>query len=108
MQLFTIVFGSYGLSFLLVALALGSERYGLVGGEGDVRPSSPRRLVGWFLYFAIESYGSLSTSMFWQVTLPLILTVGQFGRSGLSVGLVSRSVGRLAGWLVGRSVGLVG
>jgi ATP:ADP antiporter, AAA family len=64
MQLFVVVFGGYALAFFLAALVLGTESYGL----SPTRAPSPDRLVGWFLYFAIESYGSLSTSMFWQFT----------------------------------------
>ena len=63
-QLFSAVFGFYALIFLLSAAFLASPIYGLHAPL----PPSPGRLTGWALYFAIESYGTLSVSLFWQLT----------------------------------------
>ena len=64
--LFGAVFSGFAATFGLLALCLNSTRYGLYGPGGEPLPASPRRLVGWVLYFAIEAYGSLSVSLFWQ------------------------------------------
>lgn len=66
LQLFVIVFGAYAVVFLAVAILLSSTQCGLYDRLGRPIPPSPYRLTGWFLYFAIESYGSLSVSIFWQ------------------------------------------
>ena len=64
--LFAAVFSGFAATFGLLAVCLNSTRYGLYGPGGEPLPASPRRLVGWVLYFAIEAYGSLSVSLFWQ------------------------------------------
>ena len=45
---------------------LTSTTHGLVGPDGQPIPPSPERWLGWIHYFAIESYGSLVVSLFWQ------------------------------------------
>jgi len=64
--LFAAVFSCYAAVFLAVAVGLASTRYGLYGPSGEPLPPSPYRLLGWVFYFAIESYGTLSVSLFWQ------------------------------------------
>ena len=66
--LFLVVCGSYGCIFMLTALCLMSPTIGLYGPDGTPLPASPNRLLGWVHYFAIESYGSLAVSLFWQYT----------------------------------------
>ena len=52
--LFAAVFSGFAATFGLLAVCLNSTRYGLYGPGGEPLPASPRRLVGWVLYFAIE------------------------------------------------------
>jgi len=65
-QLFTVICGSYSAVFVTTALLLTSTTYGLNGPDGQPLPASPDRWLGWVHYFAIESYGSLVVSLFWQ------------------------------------------
>ena len=67
-HLFSIVCGAYSLIFVSTALCLMSPTIGLNGPDGTPLPASPDRLLGWIHYFAIESYGSLAVSLFWQYT----------------------------------------
>ena len=66
-RLFLVICGFYSLVFLAMAIYLASP-YGLYDSDGVVNPASPERLSGWVHYFAIESYGSLVVSLFWQWT----------------------------------------
>ena len=67
-QLFTIVCGAYSAIFVGTAACLSSTTIGLYGPDGSALPASPERWLGWVHYFAIESYGSLVVSLFWQYT----------------------------------------
>ena len=67
-HLFAFVCGFYACVFISVALCLLSPSIGLNGPDGKPLPASPTRMLGWVHYFAIESYGSLTVSLFWQYT----------------------------------------
>ena len=69
-HLFTVVCGGYACLFMGIAACLLSPSIGLaaVGADGRLRPPSPDRWLGWVHYVAIESYGSLAVSLFWQYT----------------------------------------
>jgi AAA family ATP:ADP antiporter len=67
-HLFSIVCGAYSVIFVGTALCLMSPTIGLNGPDGTPLKASPDRLLGWIHYFAIESYGSLAVSLFWQYT----------------------------------------
>jgi len=67
-QLFKVICGAYSAIFLATAALLSSTTYGLYGPDGAALPASPTRMLGWVHYFAIESYGSLVVSLFWQYT----------------------------------------
>uniref|UniRef100_A0A7S4B8I1 ADP,ATP carrier protein n=2 Tax=Chrysotila carterae TaxID=13221 RepID=A0A7S4B8I1_CHRCT len=67
-QLFKVICCGYSGVFLATAFVLQSSTHGLYGSDGKALPASPDRLVGWVHYFAIESYGSLVVSLFWQYT----------------------------------------
>ena len=71
-QLFLIVCGTYSAVFTGTALCLGSPTIGLYGPDGKALPASPDRWLGWVHYFAVESYGSLAVSLFWQYTNSLV------------------------------------
>ena len=62
-QLFYIVGGFYGTLFCLIAAMLAHPTIGMANAE-----ASPTRVLGWLSYFAIESFGSLQVSLFWQFT----------------------------------------
>ena len=104
-QLFSSVFGFYAAVFLLSAAILASPSYGL---HADL-PPSPGRLIGWALYFAIESYGTLSVSLFWQLTnaqmslksakahYGLIVAGGQIGAiAGCALVMAAKELGVVA------------
>ena len=71
-HLFTIVSTAYALLFLGIAGLLSSTTYGLYGPDGETLPASRGRWLGWIHYFAIESYGSIVVSLFWQYTNSLL------------------------------------
>lgn len=110
--LFAAVFSCYAAVFLAVAAGLGSTQYGLYGPSGEPLSPSPYRLLGWVFYFAIESYGTLSVSLFWQFVnsqvgvkaaksqYGIIVAGGQVGAiGGCTIVISCRSLGvpRLAG-----------
>ena len=65
-RLFAVICGAYSTLFVATAVMLTSTTHGLVGPDGQPIPPSPERWLGWIHYFAIESYGSLVVSLFWQ------------------------------------------
>jgi len=67
-HLFSIVCGTYAAIFVGTSACLLSPTIGLYGPDGQALPASPDRWLGWVHYFAIESYGSLAVSLFWQYT----------------------------------------
>lgn len=67
-QLLVVVFSFYAVAFLASAACLASPTIGLYDAYGTPLPASPWRLVGWLLYFTIESFGTFSVSLFWQLT----------------------------------------
>ena len=67
-HLFAIVCGTYAVIFVGIAACLLSTTIGLHGPDGKALPASADRWLGWVHYFAIESYGSLAVSLFWQYT----------------------------------------
>merc|ERR1712093_906159 len=80
-----VVCAAYGITFLIITGVLLTP-YGLT----DEDPS-PKHIIGWVTFFAIESYGSIAVSLFWsfvaittdQVSAkkgyPLIVFGGQVG-----------------------------
>lgn len=60
--LFYILGSIYSIIFSLIACGLADPHYGL---ESSL-PTGPHRWLGWISYFAIESYGSVSVSLFWS------------------------------------------
>ena len=50
----------YATIFWLIGLLLDNKDIGMANTH-----SSPHRVLGWFAYCAIESYGSLSVALFW-------------------------------------------
>mmetsp|Transcript_10335 Transcript_10335/g.39112 ORF Transcript_10335/g.39112 Transcript_10335/m.39112 type:complete len:635 (-) Transcript_10335:48-1952(-) len=62
-QLFYIVGGFYILVFMGVSVLLRHPTIGMPNAE-----ASPHRFLGWLSYFAIESFGSIVVSLFWQFT----------------------------------------
>ena len=71
-RLLAVICGSYALVFVAIAVCLKSTSFGLYGDDGAPLPPSPERLLGWVHYFAIESYGSLAVSLFWQWTNSIV------------------------------------
>ncbi|KAJ1451713.1 hypothetical protein M885DRAFT_529150 [Pelagophyceae sp. CCMP2097] len=59
-MLFYIVCVSYAFIFVCIGGLLAHKTIGMENTE-----PSPRRLIGWVSYFAIESYGSLVVALFW-------------------------------------------
>ena len=85
-KLIYIICGTYAAIFALIAFCLTLPEMGLGNHE-----SSPDRLLGWFTYFTIESFGSICVALFWSFVTsstaaasakkgyPLIITGGQVG-----------------------------
>uniref|UniRef100_A0A7S0IL69 ADP,ATP carrier protein n=1 Tax=Calcidiscus leptoporus TaxID=127549 RepID=A0A7S0IL69_9EUKA len=105
-ELFKVICGGYSAIFLCTAVMLKSTTYGLYGPDDLALPASPMRLLGWVHYFAIESYGSLVVSLFWQYTnsqvalkeakaqYGLIVAGGQVGAiSGCTLVVSSKKLG---------------
>lgn len=63
MQLFYIIGASYTALFLIVSIVLRTAPLGLSNWA-----HRPARIVGWFSFVAIESYGSLAVALFWAFT----------------------------------------
>jgi AAA family ATP:ADP antiporter len=61
--LFYLIGGAYTLIVIVIGGLLAHETIGMRNTTPD-----PRRLVGWFSYFAVESYGSLMVALFWAFT----------------------------------------
>jgi AAA family ATP:ADP antiporter len=61
--LFYIIGGAYTFVFIVIGGLLAHETIGMRNTTPDLR-----RLVGWFSYFAVESYGSLMVALFWAFT----------------------------------------
>uniref|UniRef100_A0A7S4B8E2 ADP,ATP carrier protein n=1 Tax=Chrysotila carterae TaxID=13221 RepID=A0A7S4B8E2_CHRCT len=105
-QLFKVICCGFSAVFIAIASVLQSSTYGLYGQDGQALPASSTRLVGWIHYFAIESYGSLVVSLFWQhinaqmnlkeakAQYGLIVAGGQVGAiSGCTLVVSSRTLG---------------
>eukprot|EP00316_Scyphosphaera_apsteinii_P004297 CAMPEP_0119310048 /NCGR_PEP_ID=MMETSP1333-20130426/17673_1 /TAXON_ID=418940 /ORGANISM="Scyphosphaera apsteinii, Strain RCC1455" /LENGTH=512 /DNA_ID=CAMNT_0007314165 /DNA_START=139 /DNA_END=1677 /DNA_ORIENTATION=- len=83
--LFYVVCWTYACVFLLIAACLSSTRIGLNGPNNKPMAASPWRLIGWLHYFAIESYGSISVSLFWQFTNSHVSVGGAKAQYGIIV-----------------------
>ena len=68
------------------------DRY---GDDGAPLPPSPERLLGWVHYFAIESYGSLAVSLFWQWTNSIVDLKAAKAQYGIIV--AGGQIGAIAG-----------
>ena len=95
-QLFNVMCGAYSAIFLTIACMLTNTTHGLYGPDGEALPASPKRYLGWVHYFAIESYGSLIVSLFWQYVnsqVNLKQAKGQYGiiTAGGQVGAIAGS-----------------
>jgi AAA family ATP:ADP antiporter len=60
-RLFYAVCCFFAASFFALALLLAHPTVGLANAT-----AGPERLVGWYAYFLIEAYGSITVSMFWS------------------------------------------
>uniref|UniRef100_A0A7S3JRE1 ADP,ATP carrier protein n=1 Tax=Aureoumbra lagunensis TaxID=44058 RepID=A0A7S3JRE1_9STRA len=54
---------TYFILFVILGGCLAHRSFGMENTSPD-----PHRLLGWFTYFAIESYGSLAVALFWAFT----------------------------------------
>ena len=94
-RLFAVICGSYSLVFVAIAVCLKSTSFGLYGDDGAPLPPSPERLLGWVHYFAIESYGSLAVSLFWQWTNSIVDLKAAKAQYGIIV--AGGQIGAIAG-----------
>ncbi len=60
-KLFYLICGFYGFSFLIYGILLQSPTIGLANTQQD-----KWRLLGWFIYLTIESFGTLTVALFWS------------------------------------------
>jgi AAA family ATP:ADP antiporter len=92
-RLFYVVCAFFALSFFVLAVMLGHPTIGLAN---DV--ASPDRLVGWYTYFLIEAYGSITVSMFWSFVTSC--TGATSASRGYSLIVGGAQVGSIAGPLL--------
>lgn len=81
-DLFHIVANVFGLVFLIFAALLSNKKSGL-----DNHVKSPDRYLGWFVYFTIEAYGSLSVALFWSFTNSIMDLEQAKGAYGLIIAI---------------------
>lgn len=60
-RLFYIIMAFFSLSFFALTALLAHPTIGLANKE-----PSPWRFIGWYSYFLVECYGSITVSMFWS------------------------------------------
>merc|ERR1712137_522294 len=79
-QLFYYVGLFYFVTFAGISYLLSTDTYGL--GNTNVSPS---RLLGWFSYCAIESFGSIGVALFWAFVNASMSLEGQKKAYGLII-----------------------
>jgi len=89
-KLFYILGAFYGTVFTIIAVLLATPHIGL-----DNIESNPHRLLGWISYFAIESYGSITVSLFWS----FVNSSFNYGQAKSTYGLI------IAGAQIGSIIG---
>ena len=100
-KLFYIISGTYIILFIMFAAMLNNPSIGLANHE-----ASPYRLLGWTMYLAIETFGSLMITLFWSFVVsstdtqsakrgyPLILAGAQIGAIiGPSIAIQAPKIG---------------
>jgi AAA family ATP:ADP antiporter len=92
-RLFYVVCAFFAVSFFILSMLLAHPTIGLAN---DV--SSPDRLVGWYTYFLIEAYGSITVSMFWSFVASC--TGATSASRGYSLIVGGAQVGSIAGPLL--------
>lgn len=90
LTLFHLVSWTYGLIFLLLSAFLSDSEIGLPSNS-----RGPQRIIGWFCYFTIESYGSLMSALFWSFTNSVMDLEQAKGTYGLIVSLAQ--IGAIGG-----------
>jgi AAA family ATP:ADP antiporter len=101
--LFYAITAFFGLSFIGVAIALLHPTIGLTNAT-----PSPDRYFGWIVYFLIETYGSLTVSMFWSFVSSI--TNSASARRGYAIVVGFGNVGAIVGPLLAvnaESLGMV-
>jgi len=89
-KLFYIIGGFYALIFLSSAYFLMHPTIGLANTS-----VGPHRLLGWVLYFAIESFGSIAVSLFWSFTNSI--TDSASAKRGFALIIGGAQIGSIAG-----------
>jgi AAA family ATP:ADP antiporter len=96
-KLFYILFIFYGTLFLVMAYLLGHPSMGLSNSI-----LSKGRLVGWFFYIGVESFGSLAITLFWSFVASTCDTAS--AKKGYALILFGAQFGSVAGpFLAGKA-----
>ena len=92
-RLFYILCGFYSALFILISFLLRDPQMGLPNTV-----ASPDRLLGWLVYIAIESFGSLLVSLFWSFVASN--TDAASAKRGYGLIIFGAQIGSMAGPLI--------
>lgn len=93
-KIFYMIIGLYGLLALLFTYFLMHPLYGLANTV-----ESPTRLVGWFFYVFVESFGSMAALLFWVIVTDI--TLPEPAKRGFPVIYLFGQLGNFSGpWLL--------
>jgi len=95
-KVFYIMMLSYGIVMLIFTYLLFHEQYGLPNTV-----ENPLRLVGWFWYAYVESFGSLIVALFWVFTTDI--TLPESARRGFPIIAMFGQLGNMIGPFVLRA-----
>ena len=101
-KLFYILSALYSILFITISFFLRHPEIGL-----DNEVANPNRILGWVVYIAIESFGSLLVSLFWSFVASN--TDASSAKKGYGLIIFGAQLGSMAGPLVAtraKSVGL--
>lgn len=100
-RLFYAVCLFFAASFFALALLLAHPTIGLANEQ-----PGPERLVGWYTYFLIEAYGSITVSMFWSFVASC--TGATSASRGYSLIVGGAQIGSIAGPLLAANAETLG
>lgn len=92
-RLFYILCGLYSLLFIVISVLLKDPEIGLANTV-----TSPNRILGWVVYIAIESFGSLLVSLFWSFVASN--TEASSAKRGYALIILGAQLGSMGGPLI--------
>lgn len=100
-KLFYIIFIFYGILFSIMAYFLGDSSMGLSNSV-----LSKSRLLGWFFYIGIESFGSIAITLFWSFVASTCDTAS--AKKGYALILFGAQFGSVAGPFLAKKATSIG